>query len=122
MGGCRRQVDGTAGLPSALEMPCAPARARDWASPFIRTYFGIALPPASQSTIRHTLGSPPACLVIASDRLQSAITTKHVVWKQAGSCKNPFWRVVMVVVDAVGPNDRANHASAETSRLSSAAS
>jgi hypothetical protein len=27
-GGCRRQVDGTAGLPSAPEMPCAPRQLR----------------------------------------------------------------------------------------------
>ena len=27
-GGCRRQVDGTAGLPSAPEMPCAPGSLR----------------------------------------------------------------------------------------------
>jgi len=27
-GGCGRQVDGTAGLPSASEMPCAPSQLR----------------------------------------------------------------------------------------------
>jgi hypothetical protein len=27
-GGCRRQVDGTSGLPSAPEMPCAPRQLR----------------------------------------------------------------------------------------------
>ena len=42
-GGCRRQVDGTAGLPSAPEMPCAPRQLR--LAPNIGIGGHLAMPP-----------------------------------------------------------------------------
>jgi hypothetical protein len=66
------------------------ARATDWASPLIRTYFEIALPQASRSTTLPTLVLPPVCSVIAPDRRPNAITTKRAGSKRAASCKTIF--------------------------------
>ena len=39
-----------------------------------------------------TLALPPACSVIALDRLQNAITTKRAASKRAASCRTIFLR------------------------------
>src|SRR6516162_9791579 len=50
-GGCRRQVDGTAGMPSAPELPCVPKQLR-----FVPRHKVAALQPAARGK-RREVGS-----------------------------------------------------------------
>lgn len=80
------------------------ARAKDWVSPSIRTYFEIALRPASRLTTLSTSVSLAVCLVIAPHRRQSGITIKHKMLRRAALCKTRFWRVAMAS-SAIDPMD-----------------
>src|ERR1700730_8983921 len=57
-GGCRRQVDGTTGLPSAPEMPCAPTQLRLVPGKQTSSAAGMFLLIAS--TIKYAGPSPPS--------------------------------------------------------------
>ena len=73
-----------------------PACAKDWDRRLIRIYFGIAPPPASQSTTRCMSGLRLSCSAIAPDRPQSAIA-KRAASKRATFYRTTLWRSVAIV-------------------------